>query len=280
MAAVTRTVLLFGDSNMRGFGVGREARFAALAESALAPTATAAWQFAVSSCASELGLIRQRLPHALTKYAPDLLVLHCPGGPTVPLIDYPAWVRAPQSLHKRLLARIEAFHQRAERRSPDTQRTEREVLYDGLYVDQIHRWKPSSVPVLSHIRRAIIKRFPTTPVITLEKYLARLQELVDLIRRIRPRPVPIVFLGLVPLRPDYYPGYNERVLGWSTAIAEALHRPAEHLFYVDTSPLFSVAPRLMLIRDGTHLSAEGHRRVAELIVPMLRQVMESCVSDG
>ena len=34
---MTRTVLFFGDSNTRGYGVGRERRFASLVEKALAP---------------------------------------------------------------------------------------------------------------------------------------------------------------------------------------------------------------------------------------------------
>ena len=78
---MTRTVLFFGDSNTRGYGVGREMRFAAQIEAALAPVVGDRWRFVASGASSDFREIRVRLHGAVAKYQPDVLVWQCPTGP-------------------------------------------------------------------------------------------------------------------------------------------------------------------------------------------------------
>jgi lysophospholipase L1-like esterase len=67
-----------------------------------------------------------------------------------------------------------------------------------------------------------------------------------------------------------FPGYGERAVAWSKDLQGSLHQPARGRTYFELyGPLTQggVAPNLL--RDGIHLSAEGHRRVAELVSPLL-----------
>lgn len=271
---MSRTVLFFGDSNTRGFGVGREARFATLLQNRVAGVTGGDWRFEVGSCASHIPLIHERLSAAIDKYRPDLLFLHCPGGPLVPMIDYPAWVRGPQRMHRLLLRWIESLYKYADRRQlgDGVDRSEREVLYEGLYLNPTHLWKPSSAPLLRDLRRIVVSRLPTTGVIRLERYLDRLSELYALVRS--KSSAPVTFYGVFPLRPDYYPGFNERVQSWTAPIAERLASLEGSPQYVDVSALFAVPAETLLLRDGTHLSPVGHRRVADLLAPALRTALE------
>jgi lysophospholipase L1-like esterase len=53
-----------------------------------------------------------------------------------------------------------------------------------------------------------------------------------------------------------------------------LHQPARCRFYLELcAPLMHGGAARYLLHDGTHLSVEGHRRVAELVTPVLQSLL-------
>ena len=76
-----RTVLFFGDSNTRGYGVGRERRYTSLVEKALGPTVGSEWRFVVTGTESDFRLISERLERAVATNSPDVVVWQIPTGP-------------------------------------------------------------------------------------------------------------------------------------------------------------------------------------------------------
>src|SRR5262245_50156655 len=95
-----RTILFFGDSDTRGYGVGRQARFATLVEAALAEQ-EGGWRCEVAQAPSSFRSFAKRIDAALAKHAPDIVVWQCPTGPAAYVIRYPAWIRAIAAVHNR-----------------------------------------------------------------------------------------------------------------------------------------------------------------------------------
>src|SRR4051794_38595735 len=87
-----RTVLFFGDSNTRGYGVGRALRYPALVETALRADGVD-WRFATATTASDFRLIPARLDTAISAFDPAIIVWTCPTGPLAYYVREPEWYR-------------------------------------------------------------------------------------------------------------------------------------------------------------------------------------------
>ncbi|MBI3767198.1 MAG: SGNH/GDSL hydrolase family protein [Deltaproteobacteria bacterium] len=272
---VTRTILFFGDSNTRGYGVGREHRYAAHVEAALAPAMGADWRFAVSGADSDFRVIPERLYRAVAKHRPDILVWQCPTGPAAHFVQYPPWLRPLRAAYNTLFRWRRELGIRVEQvRAEPALSSRRDVLYDGLYVDALYRWRPAAWPGTRHVNGWLAARYGVVVKATRERYL-------ELIERHRERlrvesGARLLFLGLVPHSDYMYPGYGARVTAWSRDLAALLHHPEDGSVYVDLYTPLAAHPRRHLLHDGAHLAADGHRRVAELVIPALLPLMRAC----
>jgi lysophospholipase L1-like esterase len=275
---VTRTVLFFGDSNTRGYGVGREYRYAAHVEAALAPTVGIDWRFVVRGADSDFRAIRDRLHGAVAKYHPDVLVWQCPTGPAAYFVQYPRWLRPIRAAYNALFSWRRERGIRAEQtRASGASASRHDVLYDGRYVDALYRWRPATWPVTRHANGWLAARYGVFVKATRERYL-------ELIARHREQlraesGARLLFLGLVPHSDEMYPGYGARVAEWGKDLAALLHHPEDGSTYVDLYTPLAVQPRRHLLRDGAHLTHDGHRRVAELVLPALVPLMRACQGD-
>jgi len=273
---MSRTVLFFGDSNTRGAGVGPEARFAALLEADLACTADGAWTFAIGHSASDFHVIPERLDAALAKHAPDIVVLQCPTGPVAYWINYPPWMRWLTASSNRSFRWLTELYIRAYTKlDPERSKARRDVLYEGKFLDPLYRWNVAQWLGVRHFRRWFAARYGTIVKVTGPRYVQLVCRLRDRLRKLSK--AKVLLLGLIPHSEDYYPGYQKRASEFSKLLEAALHRPEENVVYFDLhSYLMPYGTRDLLIRDGRHLSAEGHRRVAEAVVPILKRLITDC----
>jgi lysophospholipase L1-like esterase len=276
---MARTVLFFGDSNTRGYGVGRQRRYAALIEAALAPALGSTWSFAVSVADSDFRVISERLDAAVAKHRPRILVWQLPTGPAAYFVRYPTWLQAIRTVFNTFFEGKRARAMRADvaRGGGETQRPLREALYEGRYIDGLYRWRPSAWPLMRYANGFLAARHGLVVKATRERYL----ELVDRRRdQLRQRPdLTILFLGLLPHNDCMYPGFGARVTAWDADLRALLHRPDEACFFLELyAPLMDGGADGCLLHDGTHMSLAGHRRVAELVGPPLLALIRSC--DG
>lgn len=263
-----RTVLFFGDSNTRGYGVGREQRYAAHVEAALAPVVDQRWRFVVSGTDSDFRAIPDRLHGAVTKYRPDILVWQCPTGPAAYFVNYPAWLRPLRAaFNYGFHWRTEWSIRREQRRAAPALSSRRDVMYDGRYVDALYRVRPSALPVTRHVNGWLAARYGLVVKATRERYLELMARHRDQLRT--EADADLLLVGLMPHSDYSYPGYHDRVTAWGEDLARLFHRPDEGSTYLDVYAPLAEHPQRHLLRDGTHLSASGHRRVAELVVPTL-----------
>ena len=270
---MTRTVLFFGDSNTRGYGVGREMRFAAQIEAALAPIVGDRWGFIVSGTSSDFREIRDRLHGAVAKYQPDVLVWQIPTGPAAYFVEYPAWLRPIRAVYNYGFKwRKEWGIRREQRRAMPERSSRRDVMYDGRYVDAVYRMRPATWPITRHANGWLAARYGLHVKATLERYLELMARHRDQLRR--ETDALLVFLGLVPHNDDLYPGFGARVKAWTPELRRLLHQPDEGSMYVDLYPALAEHPTRHLLHDGAHLAVSGHRRVAELVVPVLQPLLE------
>jgi lysophospholipase L1-like esterase len=83
-----------------------------------------------------------------------------------------------------------------------------------------------------------------------------------------------LILGLLLHSDDMFPGFGKRALAWSRDLDGLLHQPERGRVYLELcAPLMEGGAALYLLRDGTHLSEHGHRRVAELVTPALQSLL-------
>jgi lysophospholipase L1-like esterase len=62
---------------------------------------------------------------------------------------------------------------------------------------------------------------------------------------------------------------------WSDALEALLNHPEQRSTYLDVyRPLTAERHDRYLLRDGAHLTPEGHRRLAELVLPCLTALMQ------
>jgi lysophospholipase L1-like esterase len=74
-----------------------------------------------------------------------------------------------------------------------------------------------------------------------------------------------------------YPSYHKRAREYCKLLAAALHRPEEGVVYCDLyDGLMQGGLDGVVISDGKHLSDEGHRRLASIVAPVLKQLMSDC----
>ena len=270
-----RTVLFFGDSNTRGYGVGRARRYATLVENALAPEMGSAWRFAAAGASSDFKDIRERLYPAMDKHRPDILVWQCPTGPAAYFVQYPPWLRPIRTVYNTFFKwqRQWRIQRDVARGGGEVLRSRREAISEGLYVDALYRWRPASWTLTRNVNGLIARRYGTFVKATKERYL----ELMDRHRsRLRETSgAPVLFLGLLPHSDHFYPGFCERALAWGRDLEALLHDPARDSYYLELcAPLLQdggVARHLL--RDGAHMSPAGHERVAALVTPVLGELM-------
>ncbi len=269
---VMRTLLFFGDSNTRGFGVGREHRYAANVEAALSPTMGTRWRFVVSTAVSDLRVIPEHLFGAVTKHRPDILVWQCPTGPLAYFPRYPEWMRPLRAAHEAMFTwQQERNVRREQRRAPADRDSRRDVLYDGHFVDALSRWRPAAWPATRRIYGWAASRYGLIVKATRERYLGFMAEHRDRLRA--ETDAHLLFIGPVPHSDYMYPGYGERVLAWSPDLARLLHRPSEGSVYVDVYERLAAHPRRHLLSDGTHLDSDGHSQLGAIVVSALTPLM-------
>lgn len=267
--------LFFGDSATRGYGVGRDGRFAALVETAVRARSGAGWTFEVESARSDFRVFRSRLEVALEQVRPLLLVCQCPVGPACFFPRFPRWARAVMAIENRLFAWLTDARVASELRRADG-RTRHEALYEGRYLDRLMRWQPSNWPLVGPLWRARVVRYPTIPKVTCEGYVRRMVELRDRARKAGVRQT--LFLGLLPVAEDVCPGYRERVPGWCAELRRALDDAEQGSSFVDVhAALRDVPLGTLLLKDRVHLSEEGHRRVAALVAPVLEPLLAAAL---
>ena len=88
---MNKRVLFFGDSATRGYGVGRERRFATLVADEARGRGGTPWEFSVAATTSDFRAFRERLGIELGRVRPEVLVCQCPVGPAC---SYPRFVRS------------------------------------------------------------------------------------------------------------------------------------------------------------------------------------------
>ena len=265
---MARSLLFFGDSNTRGYGVGRERRFASLVARAIDEAAPGEWTAAVAHAESDFRAFRPRLEGALDRHATRLLVLQCPTGPASWFVAVPPWLRRARRPLERLLEwREQRLVARELRRHPDRYPSTHDARYDGLYLDHLYRLEPRKWWGLRNLNEPLARRYGLEVKATLERYLDRM---LDLRSRVRAKTdAEIVCLGLLSADERIYPGYRARVAEWTRSLAAALDDPAARSSFVDPTVALGWNRDEILLRDGTHLSAEGHRRVAAALTPSL-----------
>lgn len=263
-----RSLLFFGDSNTRGYGVGRERRFASLVTQAIDEAAPGEWTAAVAHAESDFRAFRPRLEAALDRHAPELLVIQCPTGPASWFVAVPPWFRRARRPLERLLEwREQRLVARELRRAPQRYPSARDARYDGLYLERLHRLEPRKWWGFRNLNGPLARRYGLEVKATLERYLDRM---LDLRARVRAKTdAEIVCIGLLSADERIYPGYRARVAEWTPRLAAALDDPAARSSFVDPTAALGWNVDEILLRDGTHLSREGHRRVAAALISFL-----------
>jgi lysophospholipase L1-like esterase len=271
---VTKTVLFFGDSNTRGYGVGPAHRYAAHVEAALAPT-TEDWRFIVRSAHSDFHAIAARLHDAIAQHCPDVLVWQLPTGPAAYSVRYPWWLRPARSAYSTVFRwRREWGIRRQIARAPSADDARRHVLSEGRFVDALYGWRPARWPGTRHVNGWLAARYGLFVKATGERYLELVERHRDRVRAASN--ARLLFIGPVPHNDDMYPGFGERVTAWSEDLARLLHHPAKGSIYVDAYRPLAAHPDRHLIGDGCHLTPAGHLRLSTLVVPALVPLMQSC----
>jgi lysophospholipase L1-like esterase len=275
----SRTILFFGDSNTRGYGVGREHRFAAVLEAALAGQGNAAWQWPVVHAPSDFRSFARRLDYALETYPPDILVWQCPSGPAAYFVRYPEWIKRVATLHNRGFEWLRERYIGADIRAGGEGRTRREALYEGRYLNRLYGLRPSTWLGVRQARRLLVARYGTEVKATRERYLELAGDARDQLRA-RTR-APILFLGFFPHSDELFPGYTARVTEWNEHLAQLLDHPDDGFFFLDVLRVLNrPGAGAVLLSDGMHLSVEGHRRAAEVILPTVTQLMRALDSSA
>lgn len=269
----SRTILFFGDSNTRGYGVGRQQRFAAVLETALAARGHAAWRCVVGHAPSDFRSFARRLDYPMETFVPDILVWQCPTGPAAYFVRYPEWITRLATFHNRWFNWRRARYIRADMRAGGEGRTRREALYEGRYLNRLYGLRPARWPGIRQARRLLAARYGTRVKATRERYL----ELASAARdQLRARTgAPILFLGLFPHSDESFPGYTARIAEWNGYLARLLHQPDAGLLFLDVANGLHPGSDQLLFSDGMHLSIEAHRRVAEIILPIVIRLIDT-----
>lgn len=273
---MARTVLLFGDSNTRGFGVGAEARFATLVEAILGHAFDPPWKFAVGHSVSDFHVFPGRLDAALAKHSPEVVVLQCPTGPATYWINYPRWIRWFVTTSGWTFKQLQEAYIRAYLpNGSDQPQARRDTLYEGKFVDPLYRWNLAQWNGPRQIRRWFAKRYGVLVKATGPRYVQLMCRLRDRLRS--QSRAKVLVLGLLPHSEDYYPDYHKRAREFGKLLHAALHRPDEDVVYLDLyDALMPEGFDGMVISDGKHLSVDGHRRLA----PIVASALEPLMSDG
>lgn len=275
---MTRTVLFFGDSNTRGFGLMPQHRYAAVLERSLEGVPAGQWQFVVVAAASDLRTMGGKLEAALTRHRPDVLVVQCPTGPASYFIKYPPWLNLLRSLPARHLRWRKERAIAAELEEDQThRRTRRDVLLDGHYVDSVYRFRLGKWAALRALREAAGRRYGVVVKATGARYLERMLQMRAMARAAVEG--PILFFGLLPVSDSLYPGYHQRAREWNAELAKHLPDSAQRCSYVDVmEPLAALPSGDLLLSDESHFNVDGHRRIAALLLPELRRLIEEVES--
>ena len=256
-----------------------EHRYAAILESMLAPTLGGRWRFAVASSPSDLRVIGEKLESALEQYRPDALMLNCPTGPASFFINYPRWMNLLRSMPARFLEwRKESAVALEIRNDSRRERTRRDVLREGRFIDSVYRSRLSSWPALRRLRAHAGRRYGVVVKTTSERYVERLLGFRTIARDHMQG--PILFVGVIPLSDNLYPGFHQRAHEWNRELNKHLPDTAQRCFFIDVMEELAVMPSSrLLLNDETHLSIEGHRRFAELLLPELRRLIQEAEAD-
>jgi len=274
---VAKTVLFFGDSNTRGYGVGPQYRYATLVEHALSGSTSEPWQFVVRSALSDFRVIGAKLHEVVEQHRPDVLVWQLPTGPAAYFVQYPWWLRPIRRAYNALFrARKELSIRRQMQRESDDDADEmrRTVENQGLYLNSVYRWRPAAWPLTRHANPFLAARYGLITKATRERYLQLVSRHIDRVRTVIDG--PILFLGFIPHSEFMYPGFDERVRAWGPDLTRLLHRPADGSTYLDVYPALYAHPQHHLLSDGAHLTPDGHRALADMVIPVLGTLLRSC----
>jgi lysophospholipase L1-like esterase len=258
------TILFAGDSNTRGYGVGRDRRFVGLVGQHLESAGFDGWTLATATSRSSFGQLRDRLARALDEHAPELVVLQVPTGPATQFVRYPDWIKPLTLRHFRVVARSRQRMIEAVVDERGGAVSQRDVEYEGLYVERLQRRDPASWLGGRYLRWLVAKRYGTIEKATKERYVELVGELATLVAASGPKAV--VIHGLIRQSESRYPGWLARATEWTAALAAAHHHPDDHRYFVDVlTPLCRHRDRRVLLNDGTHLTPFGHACVAPVV---------------
>ena len=127
-------------------------------------------------------------------------------------------------------------------------------------------------PVTRHVNGWLAARYGTEVKATRERYFELVLRYSDRMRT--QSDAHQLLLGLLQHSDDMFPGYGERALAWSRDLYGLLHQPGQGRSYLELcAPLMEGGVARYLLRDGTHLSAAGHQRIAELVTPVLQSLI-------
>jgi lysophospholipase L1-like esterase len=276
---VAKTVLFFGDSNTRGYGVGPERRYTTLVETTLRASAGDGWEFVTRSALSDFRVIGSKLHEVVEQHRPDVLVWQLPTGPAAYFVSYPWWLRPLRRAYAALFrARKEwsITRQMQRKGGPDADDTRRTVESEGLYLNSVYRWRPAAWPITRHANEILAARYGLITKATRERYLQLVTRHRDRVREVMDG--PILFVGFLPHSEHMYPGYDARTTAWSRDLARLLHDPAGASTWVDPYPVLFARSDRYLLSDGCHLTPDGHRVLAGLVAPALAPLLRSCDS--
>ncbi len=277
--AATRTVLFCGASNTRGYGVDPAVRFAAVLQNELGATLQGPWRFAVSTALPGFHNFRALLETAIPQTQPAVLVIQCPTSPISFTINYPRWLNALLSLQRRHLDwRRERAVAAEINREPAGTRSRRDALREGRFVESVNRFRFTRFSALRKLRSYAGRRYGVLVTTTVDEYVEGVMSLLATARAHFHG--PILFIGPLPMSEEGYPGYFERARESSRKVARRLAETAPECSFIDVlQPLAPIPSAELLLSDHTHLTAEGHRRLAELLLPELRRAMRASVAS-
>jgi lysophospholipase L1-like esterase len=260
--------LFFGDSNTRGYGVDRSLRHTALLERRLRADGFTSWTFVTVTERSDLRAIPAKIEKAVTTHRPTIIVWRCPTGPATYRIAYPRWTRELKGLHRRWFRWQRGRLVDAELDAGDRkERATHDALTDGTFLNELNRWRLLRVPGARPLKNAMAARYGFQVKATCDRYVERLAEIRDAVQL--QVDAPVLMIGLIP---HDVPGYDDRVRTWRPVLADRFDRPADGSHYLDVFESLRTENGLLL-RDGIHLSAVGHRQLADLVVDPLRELM-------
>jgi hypothetical protein len=199
-------------------------------------------------------------------------------GPAAYYVRYPDWIKRIAAFHNHAFEWIRERYIGADMRTGGAERTRHEALYEGRYIERLYGRRLSRWFGVRQFRRLLIARYGPQVKATRERYLELAVRARDRIRD--QTQASILFLGLLPMDDEYFPDYTARATEWNRHLAGALRDPERRMDFVDVLTIIDAGWDGLLLSDGQHLTVEGHRRVAALILPTITRLTAEAAASA